>query len=82
MFALEICLIRYYFKYLYYEQYFSVNQVAPKVKKVLQLFRLRQINNGIFIKLNKVRIQLYVISMNFLTFLLLLLGNIKYVENL
>ncbi|VVC41204.1 Ribosomal protein L30, N-terminal,Ribosomal protein L7, eukaryotic,Exonuclease, phage-type/RecB, C- [Cinara cedri] len=31
----------------------GVNQVAPKVKKVLQLFRLRQINNGIFIKLNK-----------------------------
>ncbi|KAL9694906.1 hypothetical protein quinque_014191 [Culex quinquefasciatus] len=24
-----------------------------KVRKVLQLFRLRQINNGIFIKLNK-----------------------------
>ncbi|MCP6508305.1 uL30 family ribosomal protein, partial [Klebsiella pneumoniae] len=31
----------------------GVNQVAPKVKKVLQLFRLRQINNGIFLKLNK-----------------------------
>jgi len=60
-----------------------VNQVAPKVKKVLQLFRLRQINNGIFIKLNKVGIQLNVNSMYcFLTFLLLLLGNIKYVENL
>merc|ERR1712243_181340 len=31
----------------------GINQVAPKVKKVLQLFRLRQINNGVFIKLNK-----------------------------
>merc|ERR1711951_205558 len=31
----------------------GINQVAPKVKKVLQLFRLRQINNGGFIKLNK-----------------------------
>lgn len=41
------------FDYCYF---FSVNQVAPKVKKVLQLFRLRQINNGIFIKLNKVKI--------------------------
>lgn len=32
----------------------SVNQVAPKVRKVLQLFRLKQINNGVFVKLNKV----------------------------
>lgn len=32
---------------------FSINKVAPKVRKVLQLFRLRQINNGTFIKLNK-----------------------------
>lgn len=32
----------------------SVNQVAPKVRKTLQLFRLRQINNGVFVKLNKV----------------------------
>jgi len=31
----------------------GINQVSPKVKKVLQLFRLRQINNGVFIKLNK-----------------------------
>ena len=34
---------------------FSVNQVHPKVRKVLQLFRLLQINNGVFVKLNKVR---------------------------
>ncbi|XP_046397617.1 60S ribosomal protein L7 [Ischnura elegans] len=31
----------------------GINQVSPKVRKVLQLFRLRQINNGIFLKLNK-----------------------------
>ena len=30
----------------------SVNQVAPKVRKILKLFRLLQINNGIFLKLN------------------------------
>jgi len=60
-----------------------VNQVAPKVKKVLQLFRLRQINNGIFIKLNKVIIHFNINTMSYLlTFLLFLLGNIKYVENL
>ncbi|XP_058802295.1 large ribosomal subunit protein uL30 [Phymastichus coffea] len=36
----------------------GVNQVAPKVRKVLQLFRLRQINNGVFIKLNKATINM------------------------
>lgn len=34
--------------------FFSINQVSPKVRKTLQLFRLRQINNGVFVKLNKV----------------------------
>jgi ribosomal protein L30/L7E len=36
----------------------GINQVAPKVKKVLQLFRLRQINNGVFVKLNKATINM------------------------
>ncbi|XP_012529657.1 60S ribosomal protein L7 isoform X1 [Monomorium pharaonis] len=36
----------------------GVNQVAPKVRKVLQLFRLKQINNGIFVKLNKATINM------------------------
>lgn len=36
----------------------GINQVAPKVKKTLQLFRLRQINNGVFIKLNKATINM------------------------
>jgi 60S ribosomal protein uL30 len=31
----------------------GINGLAPKPRKVLQLFRLRQINNGVFIKLNK-----------------------------
>jgi len=31
----------------------GVNQVSPKVKKTLQLMRLRQINSGVFVKLNK-----------------------------
>jgi large subunit ribosomal protein L7e len=30
-----------------------MNDVAPKTKKILQLFRLRQINNGVFLKVNK-----------------------------
>ena len=36
----------------------GINQVSPKVKKALQLLRLRQINNGIFIKLNKATINM------------------------
>ncbi|XP_003703043.1 ribosomal protein L7 [Megachile rotundata] len=36
----------------------GVNQVAPKVRKVLQLFRLKQINNGVFMKLNKATINM------------------------
>lgn len=36
----------------------SINNVSPKPRKVLQLFRLRQINNGTFIKLNKATINM------------------------
>merc|ERR1712128_52424 len=36
----------------------GINQVSPKVKKVLQLFRLRQINYGVFIKLNKATVNM------------------------
>merc|ERR1712109_173257 len=31
----------------------GINQVSPKVRKVLQLLRLRQMGNGVFIKMNK-----------------------------
>jgi large subunit ribosomal protein L7e len=31
----------------------GINNVSPKVKKILQLLRLRQIHNGIFVKVNK-----------------------------
>merc|ERR1712047_11041 len=45
----------------------GINQVSPKVKKVLQLFRLRQINNGVFIKLNKATINMLRICEPFIT---------------
>merc|ERR1712166_31828 len=32
--------------------------VAPKVRKVLQLFRLRQINNAVFVKVNKATVNM------------------------
>lgn len=46
---------------------FSINKVAPKVRKVLQLFRLRQINNGVFIKLNKATINMLRIAEPYIT---------------
>merc|ERR1712154_645844 len=45
----------------------GINQVAPKVKKVLQLFRLRQINNGVFIKLNEATINMLRICEPYIT---------------
>jgi len=36
----------------------GINQVSPKVKKALQLLRLRQINNGVFVRLNKASINM------------------------
>lgn len=32
---------------------FSINKIAPKPRKILQLLRLLQINNGVFVKLTK-----------------------------
>lgn len=45
----------------------GINQVAPKVRKVLQLFRLRQINNGVFIKLNKATLNMLRICEPYIT---------------
>merc|ERR1711881_295600 len=45
----------------------GINQVSPKLKKVLQLFRLRQINNGVFIKLNKATINMLRICEPYIT---------------
>jgi large subunit ribosomal protein L7e len=38
--------------------FFSIRGVHPRVKQVLRLFRLRQINNGVFVKLNKATVQM------------------------
>jgi 60S ribosomal protein uL30 len=45
----------------------GINQVHPKVRKVLQLFRLRQINNGVFMKLNKASINMLRIAQPYIT---------------
>jgi len=31
----------------------SINEIAPKPRKILQLLRLLQINNGVFVKVTK-----------------------------
>jgi len=36
----------------------GINRVSPKVRKVLQLFRLLQIHNAVFIKLNKATVNM------------------------
>ena len=36
----------------------SINGVSPKVRKILQLLRLRQIHNGVFVRLTNATIQM------------------------
>jgi len=36
----------------------GINGLHPRVRKILQLFRLRQINNGVFVKLNKATVNM------------------------
>merc|ERR1712098_894314 len=45
----------------------GINGVSPKVRKVLQLFRLRQINNAVFVKLNKATINMLRICEPYIT---------------
>ncbi|CAH0548103.1 unnamed protein product [Brassicogethes aeneus] len=45
----------------------GINKVAPKVRKVLQLFRLLQINNAVFVKLNKATINMLRICEPYIT---------------
>merc|ERR1712121_115197 len=40
----------------------GINGVHPRPRKVLQLFRLRQINNGVFVRLNKATLQMLKIA--------------------
>merc|ERR1712080_349962 len=45
----------------------GINQISPKPKKVLQLLRLRQIGNAVFIRLNKASIQMLRLADPFIT---------------
>lgn len=46
----------------------SINKIDPKKRKTLQLLRLLQINNGIFIKLTKATIEMLKIVEPFVTY--------------
>jgi len=45
----------------------GINGIHPKVRKVLKLFRLRQINNGVFVKLNKATVNMLRIAEPYIT---------------
>jgi len=45
----------------------GINQISPKPKKVLQLLRLRQIGNTVFVRLNKSSIQMLRMADPFIT---------------
>lgn len=46
----------------------GINKLAPKPKKILQLLRLRQLHNGVFVKLNKATWNMIKIIEPFITF--------------
>ena len=46
----------------------SINKIAPKPRKILQLLRLLQINNGGFIKVNKATQQMLKLVEPFITY--------------
>ena len=57
----------------------GINKIAPKPRKVLKLFRLLQINNGVFVKLNKATLNMIKLIEPYVAF-----GypNLKTVKNL
>jgi len=57
----------------------GINQIHPKVRKVLQLLRLLQINNGVFVQLNKATLAMLRIAEPFIAW-----GypNLKSIKNL
>jgi len=46
----------------------GINRMAPKTKKILQLLRLRQLNNGVFVKLNKATLNMLNIVEPYITY--------------
>ena len=50
----------------------SINEIAPKPRKILQLLRLLQINNGVFVKVTKATEQMLRLVEPYITYGLVL----------
>lgn len=46
----------------------GINKLAPKPKMILQLFRLRQLHNGVFIRVNKATMEMLQAVQPFVTY--------------
>jgi len=46
----------------------SINKLAPKPKKILQLLRLRQLYSGVFVKVNKATLNMLQMIQPFVTY--------------
>lgn len=46
----------------------GINRVAPKTKKILQLLRLRQINNAVFVRVNKATLNMLTVIEPYVTY--------------
>lgn len=53
---------------LIYFWYFSINKLAPKPRKILQLLRLRQLHSGVFVKVNKATLNMLQVVQPFVTY--------------
>jgi len=66
--------LQYPFTYLAFH---SINEIAPKPRKILQLLRLLQINNGVFVKVTKATQQMLRLVEPYVTY-----GCVYYPSNL
>lgn len=46
----------------------SISNLPPKCKKILRLFRLRQLNNGVFVKVNKATVNMLQAVLPYITY--------------
>jgi len=58
----------------------SINEIAPKPRKILQLLRLLQINNGVFVKVTKATEQMLRLVEPYITYGLVFLNPHAYVD--
>jgi ribosomal protein L30/L7E len=52
----------------------SINEIAPKPRKIMQLLRLLQINNGVFVKVTRATQQMLRLIEPYITY-----GSVSYI---